>query len=198
MSVQRYLLGITIWILVSTASADEYYEFISIRCMPQLQAIRLDSVGIWNVGDWIWPSVPAQENRKTWAWDSWQRHERALKTLEVEHGLHVFGQQYGRQLEAPIICLLPHFRVSIGAARIEREYMDEDIRVAYRGRAEIQITALDGSPVFSQTLDEADDFQAAEASYGLVLSHCKKVSESPDGPVIKDCSEQLIKVQSSQ
>ncbi|WP_043311096.1 hypothetical protein [Pseudomonas sp. ML96] len=198
MSLQRYLLGATVWMLVSTANADEYYEFLSIRCMPQLQAIRLDFVGIWNVGDWIWPSVPEQENRKSWVLDSWQRHENALKTLERKHGLHVFGQQYGRQLDSPIICELPHFRVSIAAARIEREYVDEDIRVAYRGRAEIQITALNGSLVFSETLDEADDFQAAEASYGLAISHCKKASESPSRHVTKECSEQLIKVPNSQ
>lgn len=160
----RWIVAILLSSAVTTVWGDEYYEFFSIRCAPPVLFASIESVGIWNVGEYVWPvGVPQYDNetqRKSWLTDNWRLHEVNLETLEQKYGLYVFGQAYGRYAAEHIVCENPAYRLHISADPVERRYVnDDDIVVRYRGPMKVRIELRDGRLAFEGVLQQGESIR---------------------------------------
>ena len=147
------LIGLVPLPFVSAAHADEYYEFFSIRCAPTAQFMSIDSVGIWNIGEVVWPPSDAEKlSRQDFISASWRAHEEGLKRLEAE-GLYVFGEAFGRYDPQPVTCSTAAYTATFSADPVERVYGgSDDIKVQYRGELQVKISLPDGRVVWDQVL----------------------------------------------
>jgi hypothetical protein len=156
----------------SAAHADEYYNFFSIRCVPKAQFMSIDSVGIYNIGNVVWPTISATDYdptlgttdygklpRNVFMSTQWRAHEEGLEQLEAE-GLYVFGQAFGRYDPKPITCTTSAYTVSLTADPVERNYVsDDDIKVLYRGPLQVRIVLPDGRVVWDHLLPQDDSLR---------------------------------------
>ncbi len=157
----------------TAASADELYEFFSIECMPELRALRMSSVAIWNIPEQVWPNAPIQDDRATWLKANWALHEQALRRLERERNLYVFGQMYGMAQGDPIQCSLPGLHISIDSQKIERP--DDEMKGGTRGNPRIVASWANGKEAFTTHLAPGEDLQVSAGEYALTILHCKPV-----------------------
>ena len=188
-------LASSVW--VSATHADEYYNFFSIRCVPKAQFMSIDSVGIYNIGDVVWPTIGARDYdpalgttdydklpRDVFMSASWRAHEEGLKKLEAD-GLYVFGQAFGRYDPAPITCTTSEYTVSLTADPIERNYVqDDDIKVLYRGPLQVRIVLSDGRVVWDHVLPQDDSLHVDRDE----ITICKGQEYRPPAAQRSECA----------
>lgn len=182
---------------VSATQADEYYNFFSIRCVPNAQFMSIDAVGIYNIGDVVWPTISATNYdpalgatdydklpRNVFMTESWRAHEEGLKKLEAD-GLYVFDQAFGRYDPTPITCTTSEYTVSLTAGPIERNYGgDDDIKVLYRGPLQVRIALSDGQVVWDHALPQDDSIRIDRDE----ITICRGEEYSPAGSQRIECT----------
>jgi hypothetical protein len=181
----------------TTVIADEYYELYSIQCLKPISVVRVESFGVYNIGDQIWPPATDDSNRAKWLREQWKRHETNLRALEKNYGLYVFGEMYGRYSKEPVVCNLTHFMFSAAASAVERTYVDDNIKLNYRGAMKVTITAKDGKVLFEQHLRHGMSLHAYDhTGDGVVLEVCTPSSATdarhPWDSYMKSCDVEIF------
>ncbi len=86
----RILLIASIFIfLTAPCSADEYYEFYSIHCIPELDVLNIETFGAYNID------------------------KNKLSEFENKYNTYEYGQTYGYSAEKPMICNLPPYKINM-------------------------------------------------------------------------------------
>jgi hypothetical protein len=189
----RLLLAAITFIVCPFAAADEYYEFYSIQCLKALAGVRIETFGMYNVGDIVWPVVQGIEDRKEMLREHWRKHEESLRHLEESQGVYVFGKEYGRYSAEPVVCELPFLRLTASAAPIGRTFVDDDVQVQYRGPIDVRLETSKGDVVFSGPLPQGASLYAyGRQGEGVVVQVCREAGRafpSAHGNFSKSCVE---------
>lgn len=163
--MNRILLMLLL-MLPALSHADEYYPFFSIKCAKDVSLTSIEWIGIWNIHEAVWPSVPMGDDKKEWAKSEWQAHEKALKNLEEKYGLFVFGEPYGRDTNKPYRCITAKYQLNITADLLVVD--DDGTKRLYRGLPKVAIKALEGKLLYEGILDKGDSLHTD----GEVLEIC--------------------------
>jgi hypothetical protein len=160
--------------LCADLPADEFYNFYSFQCIKPLAAVRIETFGVYNVREYVWPGTKDTGDRRKWLQTEWAAHEKNLRELERQHGVFVFGEAYGWYSSQPVVCKLPHMEIVATALPVEREYVDDDVRVRYRGPMNVRISDAQGRVVFDEVLPQGASLSAYDSEgNGPVVEICR-------------------------
>jgi hypothetical protein len=135
--------------------------------------VRIDTFGIYNVRDFIWPSVlPSTEDRAAWLKHQWKMHEDNLRHLEETNGVYVFGDASGRDHPTPIECKLLHFRLLLQTKSIADTFVELPVR--YSGVPSVRLVREDGTLILESTLAHGESLSAYDVDgTGVSVQRCK-------------------------
>jgi hypothetical protein len=159
-------------IQANPARSDEVYEFVSIRCLPELRTVQVDVFRLWNVRFYVWQNAPRANyaDLKSWERANRAQHIENLRRLEESYGIYVIDEAYGRWDDQPLDCPIGSNTVRVSFQKREMEgNTGEGIR-AYRGGATISIVNKAGKVVWQHAFrSEHATFQVSNGGVLYVL-----------------------------
>jgi len=150
-------------LLCGAANADEYYEFFSIRCIPELHTFLIDTFGIYNIPGSVWGETSELVQGTTIeasAARSWAKHEMTLKALRDRYGIYVLGDESGAKYKDQEKCELGGLTITMTSKVLERtDFAGAKLRVKYSGYPKIRVLDRAGREIFNDEIYQGNSLQ---------------------------------------
>jgi hypothetical protein len=178
----RTTVSIGLLVMSPMSNADEYYEFLRVDCNTELSYFKVDSIGVWNIGEIVWPSVVIGPDRREHLLAQWKAHERSLERLEQRFGLYIFDQG-GRYTDERILCDFGTLQVEIVTEKVERHFVMETDPVVYLRVNPSVIARVNGQVVRRWPISFGSDLTLDDSGSAFTYLDCRGAHPCENGTV---------------